>query len=64
MDGQYTTKALMKVADLAYQCLSQNPKGRPLMSHVVEVLETLKEDGNAQEEVMANLHSRGKSVTL
>ena len=64
MDGQYTTKALMKVADLAYQCLSQNPKGRPLMSHVVEVLETLEEDGNAQEEVMANLHSRGKSVTL
>ncbi|KAJ0240942.1 Serine-threonine/tyrosine-protein kinase [Hirschfeldia incana] len=65
MDGQYTTKALMKVAVLAYQCLSQNPKGRPLMSHVVEVLETLKEDGNAQEEVMvANLHSRGKSVTL
>ncbi|KAJ0243117.1 Serine-threonine/tyrosine-protein kinase [Hirschfeldia incana] len=64
MDGQYTTKALMKVADLAYQCLSQNPKGRPLMSHAVEVLETLKEDGDAQGEVMASLHSRGKSVTL
>ncbi|KAL0826746.1 hypothetical protein Bca101_050423 [Brassica carinata] len=64
MDGQYTTKALMKVADLAYQCLSQNPKGRPLMSHAVQVLETLKEDGDAQGEVMASLHSRGKSVTL
>jgi serine/threonine protein kinase len=64
MDGQYGTKALMKVAGLAYQCLSQNPKGRPLMNHVVEVLETLKDDGDAQEEVMTNLHSRGKSVTL
>ncbi|CAN8258099.1 unnamed protein product [Cochlearia groenlandica] len=65
MDGQYTTKALMKVAGLAYQCLSQNPKGRPLMNHVVEVLETLKEeDDDVQEEVMTNLHSRGKSVTL
>ncbi|EOA12307.1 hypothetical protein CARUB_v10007944mg [Capsella rubella] len=64
MDGQYGTKALMKVAGLAYECLSQNPKGRPLMNHVVEVLETLKDDGDAQEEVMTNLHSRGKSVTL
>ncbi|ESQ38559.1 hypothetical protein EUTSA_v10028670mg [Eutrema salsugineum] len=64
MDGQYGTKALMKVAGLAYQCLSQNPKGRPLMNHVVEVLESLKEDSNVQEEIMTNLHSRGKSVTL
>ncbi|KFK39078.1 hypothetical protein AALP_AA3G198000 [Arabis alpina] len=64
MDGQYATKALMKVAGLAYQCLSQNPKGRPVMNHVVEVLESLKEDGDAQEEIMTNLHTRGKSVTL
>uniref|UniRef100_A0A1J3CCQ7 non-specific serine/threonine protein kinase n=1 Tax=Noccaea caerulescens TaxID=107243 RepID=A0A1J3CCQ7_NOCCA len=64
MDGQYATKELMKVAGLAYNCLSQNPKGRPLMNHVVEVLESLKDDGDAQEEVMANLHIRGKSVTL
>lgn len=64
MDGQYSSKELMKVAGLAYNCLSQNPKGRPLMNHVVEVLESLKDDGDAQEEVMANLHIRGKSVTL
>ncbi|KAG6411600.1 hypothetical protein SASPL_129683 [Salvia splendens] len=39
--GQYSTKILMKVANLAYQCLSQNPKGRPLMSQVIEILEPL-----------------------
>uniref|UniRef100_A0A1D1Y8K9 non-specific serine/threonine protein kinase n=1 Tax=Anthurium amnicola TaxID=1678845 RepID=A0A1D1Y8K9_9ARAE len=43
MEGQYTTKTIQKVANLAYQCLSQNPKGRPTMSQVVEILESLQE---------------------
>lgn len=38
MEGQYTSKAAQKIAHLAYQCLSQNPKGRPIMSQVVEIL--------------------------
>ncbi|KAK9097608.1 hypothetical protein Sjap_023105 [Stephania japonica] len=42
MDGQYTAKAAQKVANLAYQCLSQNPKGRPTMSQVVEILEAFQ----------------------
>ncbi|XP_042050925.1 probable serine/threonine-protein kinase PBL17 [Salvia splendens] len=41
IEGQYSTKILMKVANLAYQCLSQNPKGRPLMSQVIEILQPL-----------------------
>ncbi|KAH6779226.1 Protein kinase superfamily protein [Perilla frutescens var. hirtella] len=41
IDGQYSIKILMKVANLAYQCLSQNPKGRPVMSQVIEILEPL-----------------------
>ncbi|XP_057768246.1 probable serine/threonine-protein kinase PBL17 [Salvia miltiorrhiza] len=41
IEGQYSTKILMKVANLAFQCLSQNPKGRPLMSQVIEILEPL-----------------------
>ncbi|CAA0836928.1 Protein kinase superfamily protein [Striga hermonthica] len=41
IQGQYSTKVLMKVANLAYQCLSQNPKGRPNMSQVIEILEPL-----------------------
>ncbi|XP_047939137.1 probable serine/threonine-protein kinase PBL17 isoform X2 [Salvia hispanica] len=41
IEGQYSTRILMKVANLAYQCLSQNPKGRPLMSQVIEILQPL-----------------------
>ncbi|KAG6428508.1 hypothetical protein SASPL_112760 [Salvia splendens] len=41
IEGQYSAKILMKVANLAYQCLSQNPKGRPLMSQVIEILQPL-----------------------
>ncbi|KAG6598915.1 probable serine/threonine-protein kinase PBL17 isoform X3 [Cucurbita pepo subsp. pepo] len=39
IEGQYSTKTAMKVANLTYQCLSQNPKGRPPMSQVVQMLE-------------------------
>ena len=46
LEGQYSLKTAMKVAHLAYQCLSQNPKGRPLMSQVVELLESLQTAGN------------------
>ncbi|KAK9099666.1 hypothetical protein Scep_023096 [Stephania cephalantha] len=42
MDGQYSVKTAQKVANLAYQCLSQNPKGRPMMSQVVEILEVFQ----------------------
>ncbi|KAL5974225.1 putative serine/threonine-protein kinase pbl17 [Asimina triloba] len=56
MEGQYSAKAAQKVANLAYQCLSQNPKGRPIMSQVVEILETLQED--------VLLQSGSNSVTL
>lgn len=41
IEGQYTPKILVKVANLAYQCLSPNPKGRPLMNQVIEILEPL-----------------------
>ncbi|XP_044464122.1 probable serine/threonine-protein kinase PBL17 [Mangifera indica] len=56
MEGQYSVKTAMKVANLAYQCLSQNPKGRPMMSQVVELL------GNVQAQE-ALLESSG-TVTL
>ncbi|KAI3859613.1 hypothetical protein MKX03_007632 [Papaver bracteatum] len=42
MEGQYSPRVAQKVANLAYQCLSQNPKGRPMMSQVVELLETFQ----------------------
>ncbi|MCD7468327.1 putative serine/threonine-protein kinase pbl17 [Datura stramonium] len=45
LEGQYSSKTVVKVASLAYQCLSQNPKGRPVMSQVVEILEALQPQG-------------------
>lgn len=49
MEGQYCFTKAQKVANLAYQCLSQNPKGRPTMSQVVEILEVVQEqDDNEQ----------------
>ncbi|CAA3014436.1 serine threonine- kinase At5g01020 [Olea europaea subsp. europaea] len=62
IEGQYTTKILMKVANLAYQCLSQNPKGRPVMSQVVEILETLLPQIGSRDEAI--VQSSGGCVTL
>ncbi|CAA3019292.1 serine threonine- kinase At5g01020 [Olea europaea subsp. europaea] len=62
IEGQYSTKVLMEVANLAYQCLSQNPKGRPVMSQVVETLETLISQEGGREETI--LQSGGGSVIL
>ncbi|KAL8153529.1 hypothetical protein V2J09_011289 [Rumex salicifolius] len=41
IDGQYSNKAMIRVANLAYQCLSSNPKVRPAMRQVVQILETI-----------------------
>ncbi|KAE8126002.1 hypothetical protein FH972_020760 [Carpinus fangiana] len=63
LEGQYSDKAAMKVAHLAYQCLSQNPKGRPVMSQVVDILENFQSKAENQEE--AFLHNGGgSSLTL
>eukprot|EP01018_Ginkgo_biloba_P004671 Gb_40259 [translate_table: standard] len=42
LEGQYSMKGAQKACSLAYHCLSQNPKARPLMSDVVETLEPLQ----------------------
>ncbi|KAK1322556.1 Serine/threonine-protein kinase [Acorus calamus] len=42
LEDQYSTRAALKACSLAYYCLSQNPKARPLMSDVVETLEPLQ----------------------
>ncbi|XP_021278882.1 probable serine/threonine-protein kinase PBL17 isoform X1 [Herrania umbratica] len=62
MEGQYSARTAMKVANLAYQCLSQNPKGRPLMSQVVELLETFQTKEVSNEEAM--LHTGASGITL
>ncbi|CAI9783404.1 unnamed protein product [Fraxinus pennsylvanica] len=62
IEGQYSTKILMKVANLVYQCLSQNPKGRPVMSQVVEILETLLPQIGSRDKAI--MQSSGGCVTL
>ncbi|KAF8397070.1 hypothetical protein HHK36_018708 [Tetracentron sinense] len=42
LENQYPAKAAQKACSLAYNCLSQNPKARPLMSDVVKTLEPLQ----------------------
>lgn len=62
MEGQYSAKSAIKVAHLANQCLSQNPKGRPLMSQVVEILENFQSREENEEEQM--LQSGSSSITI
>ncbi|XP_022157294.1 probable serine/threonine-protein kinase PBL8 [Momordica charantia] len=49
LENQYSIRAAQKACSLAYYCLSQNPKARPLMSDVVETLEPLQ-SGNGTSE--------------
>lgn len=62
VEGQYSSKTATKVALLAYQCLSQNPKSRPLMSQVVEILENFQSKEENEEDKI--LQSGGSSVTI
>ncbi|GMI74233.1 PBS1-LIKE 17 [Hibiscus trionum] len=52
IEGQYSPRAAMKVAYLAYLCLSENPKGRPLMSQVVQYLKKFQTKDVSHEEAM------------
>ncbi|KAG6432497.1 hypothetical protein SASPL_104074 [Salvia splendens] len=45
LENQYSVRGAQKACSLAYYCLSQNPKARPLMSDVVETLEPLQSSG-------------------
>lgn len=42
MEGQYSSKAATKVANLAYMCIKDNPRRRPPMTNVVEILELVQ----------------------
>ncbi|KAI7756906.1 hypothetical protein M8C21_013276 [Ambrosia artemisiifolia] len=42
LESEYSVRGAQKACSLAYYCLSQNPKARPLMSDVVETLEPLQ----------------------
>ena len=38
LEGRYSFEGIRKAAELAYQCLSHNPKSRPTMATVVKTL--------------------------
>ncbi|KAI3759978.1 hypothetical protein L1987_50366 [Smallanthus sonchifolius] len=42
LEDRYALRAAQKACSLAYYCLSQNPKARPLMTDVVDTLEPLQ----------------------
>ncbi|KAK8977703.1 hypothetical protein V6N11_013484 [Hibiscus sabdariffa] len=63
MEGQYSPRAAMRIAKLAYLCLSENPKGRPLMSQVVECLEKFQTKDVSHEEAMLQKGACRNSVT-
>ncbi|XVF20043.1 hypothetical protein REPUB_Repub11eG0164200 [Reevesia pubescens] len=50
LEGQYCIKSAQKVASLANKCLMKNPKSRPKMSEVVEMLGNLISESLSQEE--------------
>ncbi|XP_031387570.1 probable serine/threonine-protein kinase PBL8 isoform X1 [Punica granatum] len=54
LENQYSVRAAQKACSLAYYCLSQNPKARPLMSDVVETLEPLQGGTDGPNEVSSS----------
>lgn len=61
LENQYSVRAAQKACSLAYYCLSQNPKARPLMSDVVETLEPLQSSSVGADEVSLSGSNSGSS---
>ncbi|WJZ88899.1 hypothetical protein VitviT2T_008161 [Vitis vinifera] len=51
LEGEYCIKSAQKLASLANKCLSKQPKSRPKMSEVVEILGNIISEIAPQEEV-------------
>ncbi|KNA02668.1 hypothetical protein SOVF_216510, partial [Spinacia oleracea] len=50
LEGQYCKKSAQRLASLANKCLAKQPKARPKMSEVVEVLGNIIDEASPQEE--------------
>ncbi|KAK3161143.1 hypothetical protein QOZ80_1BG0072640 [Eleusine coracana subsp. coracana] len=65
LDGNFSIKGAQKTAQLAHACLSRDPKARPLMSQVVEVLkplQNLKDMASSSYFFQSMQHERGMSL--
>jgi len=61
IEGQYSAKAMVQAAQLTSKCLKADPKNRPSMKEVVEVLEqieAMKEKPKATKSTFASSHSK------
>ncbi|KAB5556697.1 hypothetical protein DKX38_007606 [Salix brachista] len=68
MEGQYSSKAMAQAAQLTLNCLNADPKSRPSMKEVVEVLErieAMKEKPKATKSAFGSSqpHRRGQGQT-
>ncbi|CAL1373147.1 unnamed protein product [Linum trigynum] len=63
LESQYSVRAAQKACSLAYYCLSQNPKARPLMGDVVETLEPLQCSNDGTNELSSS-SLKGSSLTI
>lgn len=59
LDNQYSVRAACKACSLAYYCLHQNPKARPLMSDVVETLEPLLQSAVSSSSTLGGAFAMG-----
>ncbi|XP_044505119.1 serine/threonine-protein kinase PCRK1-like [Mangifera indica] len=50
LDGRYCIKSAQRLASLANKCLMKNPKSRPKMSEVVEILGNIISETSSQDE--------------
>ena len=64
LENQYSVRAAQKACSLAYYCLSQNPKARPLMSDVVETLEPLQSCGDSVNEYSSSSTVAGGAFAM
>ncbi|PKU81805.1 probable serine/threonine-protein kinase PIX13 [Dendrobium catenatum] len=58
LEGKYPSKGALRAAQLTLRCLSQEPKKRPSMKEVVEILEGIKDNAKQTEEGKGRRHKR------
>ncbi|XP_050203365.1 serine/threonine-protein kinase PCRK1 [Mercurialis annua] len=51
LEGEYSVKSAQKLASLANKCLAKQPKSRPKMSEVVEILGSIISEASSLDEV-------------
>ncbi|KAB2028378.1 hypothetical protein ES319_D05G096000v1 [Gossypium barbadense] len=62
LEGQYCIKSAQKLASLANKCLMKNPKSRPKMSEVVEMLGNIISGTSTQDEGISQSMSESDDV--